>query len=91
MDIVGFRACIFQRQFDPNRSPEEKAKAEKEVYEAVMGMTVNSEEDVTELLLLLGEYCPAVLQLLNFMAEKTPCDGENPDFSRAREIFLAKS
>jgi len=45
MDIVEFRAFIFQRQFDSNRSPKETAKIEKEVYKAVMDISLDDDKE----------------------------------------------
>jgi len=89
MDIVEFRAFIFQRQFDSNRSPEETVKIEKEVYKAVMEISLDDkkEEVIVEILNLLSEYCPAVLRLVRLMAKEPPRDNQNSDFLIARRLF----
>ncbi len=93
MDIVEFRTFIFQRQFDSNRSPKETVKIEKEVYEAVMGISLDGdkgEEVITEILNLLFEYCPAVLRLIRLMAKEPAGDKQNPNFSVARRLLVDK-
>jgi len=85
VDIVGFRAFIFENQLTGNTCSGKKVEVQEKVYLAFMNLEVSCKEEITESLDLLEEYFPEVVDLFNFMTQEEQNCIQNEDFSKVRE------